>query len=435
MYNSYIINDTMGMKLQMIKRGTIMIKFKLSKVIASVLIAASVFALNPIGANATWKKDSTGWWYTEGNSWATGWRVIGGKSYFFMYNGYMKTGWIKPDSKSWLYLDPSQGNLVTGWKKIDGYWYYFNKEAVGTKEKGAMRTGWVNDNGRWYYFSDTPVFNDEGQMKTGFVSDGKGKYYLDESNTSNRGVMKTGWQKVNNYWFYFNTSADSGVTGNMKKGWHKIGANWYYFSIFNGIMASDTWINEYYVDSNGAWIPDADNSQILTFTDENLEQIIRNKVDKPTGVLYKSDVENITELTIWDSSISNIDLSGIENLVNLESLKILNIRTSDINILKGLTKLKYLSLANCGINDISPLKELTNLESLSLDFNGSIKDISPLETLTNLKYLHLMYNQISDISPLSGLTNLEMLELNGNPIEAEDVQSLKEVLPNCDIRN
>ncbi|MBA8790061.1 leucine-rich repeat protein [Clostridium saccharobutylicum] len=66
-----------------------MIKLKLTKVMASSLILASVFALNPIGASAEWKKDSKGWWYTEGDSWATGLREINGKQYYFDKTGYM----------------------------------------------------------------------------------------------------------------------------------------------------------------------------------------------------------------------------------------------------------------------------------------------------------------------------------------------------------
>jgi len=44
-------------------------KSKLTKVIASSLVVASVLVLNPIGASAKWKQDFNGWWNTEGNSW------------------------------------------------------------------------------------------------------------------------------------------------------------------------------------------------------------------------------------------------------------------------------------------------------------------------------------------------------------------------------
>lgn len=65
-------------------------KFNLTKIIASSLIAVSVLALNPIGANAEWKKTNNyGWWFSEGSSWATGWKKIDGKWYYFYYNGYM----------------------------------------------------------------------------------------------------------------------------------------------------------------------------------------------------------------------------------------------------------------------------------------------------------------------------------------------------------
>lgn len=39
-------------------------KFKLTKLIASTLVAISVVALNPIGVSAEWRQDSTGWWYS-----------------------------------------------------------------------------------------------------------------------------------------------------------------------------------------------------------------------------------------------------------------------------------------------------------------------------------------------------------------------------------
>ena len=64
-------------------------KLKLTKVIASTLVVASVLALNPVGANAEWKQDSTGWWYADGSSWSTGWKQIDGKWYYFNSDGDM----------------------------------------------------------------------------------------------------------------------------------------------------------------------------------------------------------------------------------------------------------------------------------------------------------------------------------------------------------
>jgi len=64
-------------------------RLKLTKFIASSLVAASVLALNPIGVSAEWKQDSNGWWNTEGSSWSVGWRKIDGKYYYFGQDGYM----------------------------------------------------------------------------------------------------------------------------------------------------------------------------------------------------------------------------------------------------------------------------------------------------------------------------------------------------------
>lgn len=66
-----------------------MIKKKLVKVIASTLMLASVFALNPIVASASWNQTDTYWWYTENNTWVTGWKLIDGKWYYFNSDGHM----------------------------------------------------------------------------------------------------------------------------------------------------------------------------------------------------------------------------------------------------------------------------------------------------------------------------------------------------------
>lgn len=62
---------------------------KLTRLIASLFIIGSIVGINPITANAEWKQDNTGWWYEDGSSWATGWKNLNGKWYYFNSNGYM----------------------------------------------------------------------------------------------------------------------------------------------------------------------------------------------------------------------------------------------------------------------------------------------------------------------------------------------------------
>ena len=52
-------------------------------------MAVSLIVLTPLGVSAEWRQNSIGWWYTEGNSYATGWRLINGRYYYFSENGYM----------------------------------------------------------------------------------------------------------------------------------------------------------------------------------------------------------------------------------------------------------------------------------------------------------------------------------------------------------
>ena len=61
----------------------------LIKIFGGLLTVLTLIIANPTLANAAWKQDGTGWWYTEGNSYATGWRIIDGKWYYFHTNGYM----------------------------------------------------------------------------------------------------------------------------------------------------------------------------------------------------------------------------------------------------------------------------------------------------------------------------------------------------------
>lgn len=54
------------------------------------MISILIMGLSPIRAEAEWKQNNGCWWYTEGSSWAIGWRLIDGNWYYFNKYGYME---------------------------------------------------------------------------------------------------------------------------------------------------------------------------------------------------------------------------------------------------------------------------------------------------------------------------------------------------------
>ena len=121
------------------------------------------------------------------------------------------------------------------------------------------------------------------------------------------------------------------------------------------------------------------------FADPALEQAVREALDMPSGILTPDDVRDITELYVYDLGIT--DLTGLEHMVSLERL----------------------SLLDNEISDLTPLAGLSVLRDLYLDGN-EISDLSPLSGLTSLEYLGLSRNRITDVSPLRSLVNLESLD-------------------------
>lgn len=71
---------------------------------------------------------------------------------------------------------------------------------------------------------------------------------------SRQGVMMRGWIFDSSYssWFYLNES------GAMLADWNQIGGKWYYLNPVSdgtkGAMASNSYIDGFYVGADGAWI-------------------------------------------------------------------------------------------------------------------------------------------------------------------------------------
>ncbi len=181
-------------------------------------------------AHDGWYQSSTGdWFYFVSGKWVTGWKKIDGYWYCFRDNGIMRTGWYS-DGTYWFYLRPSygnptsgpQGSMVTGWASIDGYWYYFDLE------DGDMRHGWISLGGSWYYLrtaTNVPCSGPEGGMVTDWAKIDSNWYYFNSS-----GVMQTGRLCVNGYEYYLSdTSSGSSSYGAMLKGFQNMDGFWYYY--------------------------------------------------------------------------------------------------------------------------------------------------------------------------------------------------------------
>jgi|GEM_PF-6812536 len=111
--------------------------------------------------------------------------------------------------------------------------------------KSATKPGWMQDsNGNWF------LILADGTKAKGW-NRVNGAWYFCDTNT---GVMLTGWfQDTDKNWYYLYNGSDKALIGAMLTGWQYIDNNWYYFNT-SGAMESDTVVDGYTLDSKGALI-------------------------------------------------------------------------------------------------------------------------------------------------------------------------------------
>lgn len=131
------------------------------------VITLALTGMGGIKASAEWKQneDNHTWNWVENDLKATGWKLINGSWYYFNDDGTMHIGWLKYDN-NWYKLDDS-GSMLTGWIFDKGKWYYLNND-------GTVHVGWLKDNNKWY------KLDSNGSMITGWILD-NGKWYYAKS--------------------------------------------------------------------------------------------------------------------------------------------------------------------------------------------------------------------------------------------------------------
>ncbi len=167
-------------------------------------------------------------------------------------------GWRK-NKKGYWYEDTKGWYPKNIWQKIDGKWYFFDKE--GYMESDAYRNGWyLGANGAW----------DGKKQAAGWKKDAKGWWYA----TSGKSYLKNCWKKINGGWYYFAASGYA-AQGEFIQGWwlnaksccctypyrarwHKNSRGWWYgdgsgWYAKNGRQTIDG--VKYRFDANGYYVP------------------------------------------------------------------------------------------------------------------------------------------------------------------------------------
>jgi glucan-binding YG repeat protein len=151
----------------------------------------------------------------------------------YRYDGY--------SSEDWYYLNEN-GEKVSGWKKIDGKWYYFGQNQL------CRNGGVATIDGKAYLFgSDGALVQNQAgvyELSIGHVSSSLyGSYNGEFPSVSHiytidaEGVVQAGWCQerrvfiengvTRENWFYIDAN------GELATGWKKIDGKWFYFSQYD----------------------------------------------------------------------------------------------------------------------------------------------------------------------------------------------------------
>lgn len=163
-----------------------------------------------------WKEIGGDWYYFGDDGYAlhSGWfHAPDGAWYYFKDDCRMYTGWLGLDGR-WFYLNTQdttghpKGSMMTGWIYIGNYWYYLNPQTDDRGEQGSaltgffdvgdytyycrpendgqpqasMVTGWRQIDGDWYYFNvDLDCQPVGSAMKNHWVTSNGNKFYLKDN--------------------------------------------------------------------------------------------------------------------------------------------------------------------------------------------------------------------------------------------------------------
>ena len=170
-----------------------------------------------------WVLEENNWRFYENNAPVLNWKKIQGKWYYFNKDGIMLSDTIYDG-----YILTSSGAMVdSGWSKLQDKWYYANAYGKISQQK------WEKIGGVWYYFDQ------DGVMLSNTI-------FNDYLFTNSGAMAESSWVKQDGQWYYAPASGKL-----IKNKWDKISGTWYYFNK-DATMANNQWQGSYYLKASGA---------------------------------------------------------------------------------------------------------------------------------------------------------------------------------------
>ena len=244
------ISDIMERQMKDMKRKLPFRKVAVFLILALFLTAGISMRAVTVNAATYVKQDRTSVSITSKK---TGWQKINGDYYFYNSKGRLICGSFK--YKGYYYYSIANGKRFTGWMKRSGNKYYYNRK------NGAMfRNRWATGDKYTYYFNKSGV----AIARQWLTQDGKKYYFLSNST--------------------------------MAKGWQKIGKYYYYFSKKTGVMAKNTWIGKYYVNSKGQRVKSSDTKPTVTQSGNTYEY-------KSSTLNIKLERKSVHGISYWVAHI------------------------------------------------------------------------------------------------------------------------------------
>jgi len=182
----------------------------------------------------------------------------------------------------------------------------------------------------------------------------------------------------------------------------------------------------------------------ISFDDQPaLEHEVRRKLGKDAGSITPADLAQIRSLNLSQTergqqihqidpcvfpmfaSLKDLffgpgeydDLTPIQKLATLESLRLASSPVRDLRPLEGLKRMDRLDLAHTlvGDDELKSVGSLVNLTELMLD-EDSISDLTPLANLKKLERLSIKKTLVKSLAPLASLRKMKFLYIAETPI-------------------